>query len=197
MPEEPCLIIADASVAINLKATGRAMEILGALPFDIAITDNVEAELLEDSRSGRKDAALLAELVEAKRVRIVSLNQAALEVFGGLVAGSTTETLDDGEAATIAYAVTHGAVPVIDERKGRRICNQRFPGVRVLSTAELFMEPAVEAALGRDALSDAVFQALHTARMRVLPDYVTWVVTLIGTDRALQCPSLPQWARSR
>lgn len=50
------------------------MEILGALPFDVAITDNVEAELLEDSRSGRKDAALLAELVEAKRVRIVSLN---------------------------------------------------------------------------------------------------------------------------
>lgn len=197
MPEELRLIIADASVAINLNASGQALEILGALHFHVAITDNVEAELLEDSRSGRKDAALLAEFVAANRITIVSLNQPALEVFGGLVAGSTTETLDDGEAATIAYAVTHGAVPVIDERKGRRICNQRFPGVRLLSTAELFMQPAVEAALGRDALRDAVFRALQTARMRVLPDYVAWVVALIGIDRALQCPSLPQGARSR
>jgi hypothetical protein len=59
------------------------------------------------------------------------------------------------------------------------------------------MLPAVEAALGRDALADAVFQALQTARMRVLTDYVAWVVALIGIDRALQCPSLPQRARSR
>lgn len=197
MPEELRLIIADASVAINLNASGQALEILGALRCHVAITDNVEAELLEDSRPGRQDAALLAELVAANRIRIVSLNQPALEVFGGLVAGSTTETLDDGEAATIACSVTHGAVPVIDERKGRRICNQRFPGVRLLSTAELFMQPAVEAALGHDALRDAVFRALQTARMRVLPDYVAWVVALIGIDRALQCPSLPQRARSR
>ncbi len=197
MPEEHSLIIADASVAINLNATVRAMEILGALPFDVAITDTVEGELQEDSRSGRKDATLLAVLVKAQRIRIVSLNPAALEVFGGLVGGPTTETLDDGEAATIAYAVTHGAVPVIDERKGRRICHQRFPGVRLLSTAELSMQSGVEAAFGRDALGDAVFQALQTARMRVLPDIVAWVVALIGIDRAFQWPSLPHRARSR
>lgn len=195
MAEEPWLIIADASVAINLNATGRAVEILHALPFKVAITDIVQAELQEDRQTGRRDAALLAELVAAGRVTIVSLNDAALAVFGELVAGSATETLDDGEAATIAYAVTHGAVPVIDERKGRRICNQRFGELRLLSTAELFMHPAVEAALGRDTLSDAVFRALQNARMRVLPDYVSWVVALIGIDRAVQCPSLPRGAR--
>ncbi len=173
------------------------MEILRALPFRVAITDIVAAELQEDSRTGRRDAALLAELVATQRISVVSLNDAALEVFGELVAGAAAETLDDGEAATIAYAVTHGAVPVIDERKGRRICHQRFGGLRLLSTAELFMQPAVETALGRDALSDAVFQALQTARMRVLPDYVAWVVALIGIDRALQCPSLPRGARFR
>jgi predicted nucleic acid-binding protein len=195
--EEPCLIIADTSVAINLNATGRAMEILRALPFMVAITDIVEAELQEDRRTGRRDAALLAELLAARRITVVSLNDVALNVFDELVAGSAAETLDDGEAATIAYAVTHGAVPVIDERKGRRICNQRFGGLRLLSTAELFMQPAVETALGRDALSEAVFQALQNARMRVLPDYVAWVVALIGIDRALHCPSLPQRARLR
>jgi predicted nucleic acid-binding protein len=195
--EEPWLVIADASVAINLNATGRAMEILRALPFRVAVTDIVEAELREDRRSGRQDAALLAELVEAQRVRIVSLNDAALSVFGELVAGAAAETLDDGEAATIAYAVTHDAVPVIDERKARRICHQRFGGLHVLSTVELVMQPAVETALGRDALADAVFQALQSARMRVLPEYVGWVIALIGIDRALQCPSLPRGARFR
>jgi predicted nucleic acid-binding protein len=195
--EEPWLIIADASVAINLNATGRAKEILRALPFRVAVIDIVEAELQEDRRTGRRDAELLAELVTAQRISIVSLNDAALNLFGELVAGSATETLDDGEAATIAYAATHGAVPVIDERKGRRICNQRFGGLRLLSTAELFMQPAVAAALGHDALRDAVFRALQNARMRVLPDYVAWVVALIGTDRAAQCPSLPKQARSR
>lgn len=195
--DEPPLIIADASVAINLNATGKAMEILDALPFKVVVADIVEAELQEDRRTGRRDAALLAQLVKAERIGIVSLNDVALGVFGELVTGSAAKTLDDGEAATIAYAVTHGAVPVIDERKGRRICNQRFGGIRLLSTAELFMQPTVEAALGRDALRDAVFQALQTARMRVLPDYVAWVVALIGIDRALQCPSLPQRALYR
>ena len=197
MAEEPWLIIADTSVAINLNATDRALEILRALPFRVAIIDIVEAELQEDRRTGRRDAALLAELVTAQRISIVSLNDEALNLFGELVAGSAAETLDDGEAATIAYAATHGAVPVIDERKGRRIYNQRFGGLRLLSTAQLFMQPAVEAALGRDALRDAVFRSLQNARMRVLPDYVEWVVALIGIDRALQCPSLPKQARSR
>jgi predicted nucleic acid-binding protein len=195
--EEPWLIIADTSVAINLNATDRALEILRALPFRVAIIDIVEAELQEDRRTGRRDAALLAELVTAQRISIVSLNDEPLNLFGELVAGSAAETLDDGEAATIAYAATHGAVPVLDERKGRRIYNQRFGGLRLLSTAQLFMQPAVEAALGRDALRDAVFRSLQNARMRVLPDYVEWVVALIGIDRALQCPSLPKQARSR
>jgi predicted nucleic acid-binding protein len=193
--EQPWLIIADASVAINLNATGRAADVLHALPFKVAMADIAEAELQEDRRSGRGDAAILAELVRLQHIMIVTLNDAALNVFGDLVAGPAAETLDDGEAATIAYAVTHNAVPVLDERKGRRICQQRFGRLRLLSTTELFMHPDVEAALGRTALADIVFQALHTARMRVLPDHVDWVVALIGIDRAMQCPSLPKGAR--
>jgi predicted nucleic acid-binding protein len=193
--EQPWLIIADASVAINLNATDRAMEILRALPFRVAMTEIAQSELQADRRSGRGDAALLAKLVQAQCVAIVSLDAAALEIFAELVAGPAAETLDDGEAATIAYAVTRDAVPVIDERKGRRICRARFGERPMLSTVELFMHPAVAAALGRDILGDAVFRALQTARMRVLPEYVDWVVALIGIDRAHQCPSLPRRVR--
>jgi predicted nucleic acid-binding protein len=197
VPDSRRLVVVDTSVAINLNATGCATAILGAMPCAVALTNVVQGELLEDRRSGRGDAALLTTLVSSGHVRIVSLDEAALRVFGALVAGPSAETLDDGGAATIAYAVTHDAVPIIDERKARRICAERFTGLRPLSTVDILAEPAVNAALGRSALADSVFLALRNARMRVLPERVAWVVALIGDDRASQCPSLPRHVRSR
>jgi predicted nucleic acid-binding protein len=195
--DELPLLVLDASVVINLNATDRAAGILDALPFQAAVTDVVESELLQDRRTGRKDGDLLAELVAAQRIAIMTLDETAISIFGGLIAGSTTETLDDGEAATIAVAVTHGAVAVIDESKARSICSRRFRELRLLSTAEMFLRDEVASALGSDDLSNAVFCALHTARMRVLPEYAARIVQLIGTDRALKCPSLPKTARPR
>ena len=197
MSDQGGLVVADTSVVINLNATGCAARILAALPFRMVVTDFVQSELQEDRRSGRQDAALLAELVAASHIQIVSLGEAGQRVFGDLVIGPATETLDDGEAATIAYAEEHGIVPVIDERKARRICVQRFALLRPLSTVDLFAHADVAASLGRDTLANAVFQALQTARMRVLPPHIDWVVALIGVDRARQCPSLPRSARPR
>ncbi len=191
------LIVADTSVVINLNATGCAAKILRCVPFDLVVTDTVEAELREDRRSGRNDANLLAELVAASIIRMVTPGQVGQRVFSDLVIGPAAETLDDGEASTIAYAAEHAVRPVIDERKALRICTQRFAELRPMSTVDLFKEATVEAALGRDVLGDAVFQALQTARMRVLPHLVDWVVELIGAGRAMQCPSLPTRARWR
>lgn len=188
-------VVVDTSVAINLNATGCAATILRALPYGLTITDAVESELEHDRRTGRRDAVLLTDLVRQQLVAVVLLDEAALQVFGELVAGPAAETLDDGEAATIAYAVTRGVPAVIDERKARRICAQRFSELQILSTMDLLADDAVQAALGRQALSDAVFHALRDARMRVLPGQVGWVVVLIGADRASQCPSLPRNAR--
>jgi predicted nucleic acid-binding protein len=190
-------IVADTSVAINLNATGVAAHILGVLPFRVAITDVVVAELQEDRRSGRRDAELVDELVKALHIEVVSLGAVGQGLFIDLVIGPAAETLDDGEATTIAYAAEHGIAPVIDERKARRICTQRFAQLRPMSTVDIFKEATVEAALGRQTLSDAVFQALQTARMRVLPHQLDWVAGLIGADRVSHCPSLPRAARRR
>jgi predicted nucleic acid-binding protein len=189
------LVIADASVVINLNSTGCAAAILDALPFRVAAPDVVATELGEDRRSGRNDAALLNELTAAGRIAIRPLDEAATQLFGSLVVGTTTETLDDGEAASIAVAVTCDAIVAIDERKARRICAQRFPGLRLLSTAELFLHDDVARKLGRDRQRNAIFRALQTARMRVLPQHVGRIVQLIGADRARQCPSLPKAVR--
>jgi predicted nucleic acid-binding protein len=194
MAESRTVVVADTSVMINLNATGRAEDILGALPFRVVVTDIVVGEL-EDRRSGRQDGALLDALVTAGRISTVSLSDAALEAFASLVVGPAGDTLDDGEAATIAYAVEAGIPPVLDERKALRIYAARFSGPRTLSTVDLFAEAAVEAALGRPGLGDAVFRSLQTARMRVAAERLPWVVAFIGAERAAQCPSLPKTVR--
>jgi hypothetical protein len=96
-----------------------------------------------------------------------------------------------------AYATESGAIPVIDERKAKRICRERYPQVLLGCTVDLFTHPAVEASLGQSGLRDAVFAALQHARMRVLPQHIEWVVRLIGEDRARDCPSLPRAARTK
>lgn len=195
MSDPRALLVMDTSVVINLNATACAADIVSVLPYDVVVVDVVQGELQEDRRTSREDAVLLAALVESQHIRIVTLNEPALHLFGELVAGPASDTLDDGEAATIAYAISHHAVPAIDERKARRICVQRFGMLQLLSTVDIFADATVEAALGRAKLSNAVFNALRDARMRVLPERLAWVVALIGTERAAQCPSLPRQMR--
>jgi predicted nucleic acid-binding protein len=197
MADSDSVVVADTSVVINLNATARAADILRSLPFRVVVTAMVAEELSEDRRSGRDDAELLATLIRDGLVRTVSLNEAGLGIFGDLVIGPASETLDDGEASTIAYAAVHGIAPVIDERKGLKICRLRFPSIRPKCTVDLFAESAVMAALGRSALGDAIFQALRTARMRIPSEHIQWVIEQIGADRASLCPSLPKAARRR
>lgn len=197
MATEADPVVIDASVAINLNATDCAARVLTALPFKVVIAQAAAAELREDRRSGRNDASELAALIGAGLVHEVTLGAEGSEAFAGLVIGPARETLDDGEAATIAYAVEHHVQPVIDERKALRICVQRFPDLSPLSTVDLLMHPAVGAALGRDAQADAVFLALQAARMPVPAEWLDAVVGLIGPVRAARCPSLPASIRGR
>lgn len=90
----------------------------------------------------------------------------------------------------------HGGFALIDERKANRICAERFPQLRVAATTDIFMQPDVERALAPDRLAQGVVNALCLARMRVLPEHLDWVVTLVGVEQAALCPSLPKTARS-
>lgn len=188
-------LVFDASAAINLNATGCAVKVLRALPHPVIVTDVVLGELQEDSRNGRRDGDLVAELIAAGIVRVESIADLTQAIFEDLVIGHGPDTLDDGEAATLAFAVERGLIPVLDERKARRICGERFPTHQVASTTDLLCHDAVAGALGAAALGDAVFAALQEARMRVLPTYEDWVVQLIGIERARACLSLRRRAR--
>jgi predicted nucleic acid-binding protein len=189
-----CLVI-DSSAAINITATGYGAEILSALPNELVAVDTIVAELEIGSRKGRPHADLFQELVASGHIRIVKLDESSATVFEDLVIGPAANTLDDGEAATLAYAANDGAIPIIDERKAEKICARKFPALPVGCSVDLLSHGSVEAALGRGTLSEAVHRALTYARMRVLPQHLDWVIDLIGPEKAASCRSLSRLLR--
>jgi predicted nucleic acid-binding protein len=190
-------LVADSSTIINLIATGCAPTIIRAVPNPIVVVDVIPGELDTGRQRGRVHAdRLQQELVAAGHVEIVALSDAGWLHFETLVAGPAQQTLDDGEAATIAYAVERGAVAIIDEKKGTRICASRFPGLGVVSTVDVLLHPEVRNKLGDAAFSDAVYAALRDARMAVFPRHLDDILGIIGLERAAQCPSLPKRFRN-
>lgn len=188
-------LVIDASVVINLNACGSATEILRAVPNPVLVVSVVIDELRAPTRSMRNDAALLATLVRDELISEVSIEDLKQDHFERLVLGDDADTLDDGEAATIACAVEKQGVAIIDERKAKRICRVRFTQLQIASTVDLIGLDVVASALGPRLHAESIFKALMLGRMRVLPEHLDWVIGLIGTKRAAQCLSLPAHAR--
>jgi predicted nucleic acid-binding protein len=185
-------LVADTSTVINLLATGCAPTIIRAVPNRIVVVDVIPGELDTGRQRGRLQADGFQELVAAGHIEIVPLGETGWQHFEMLVTGHAVETLDDGEAATIAYAAECGAVAIIDEKKGTRLCGSRFPGVGCISTVDVLLHPEVRLKLGEEAFAAAFFEALMGARMAVFPQHFDEVLRLIGPERAVQCPSLPK-----
>jgi len=183
-------VIADTSVLINLEASGHAGAIIRATSGVLLTTKNAIEELLEGERRGYSTASELRTLQKEGVFKVVELCDAAEEIYRTLIEGPAARTLGDGEAATIAYAVQNDAVALIDERKAKRICSERFSGTQVTTTADIMLHPNVVQALGSSHV-EAVHAALKYARMHVPFERVGDVVQLLGNDRSIECPSLP------
>jgi predicted nucleic acid-binding protein len=189
-------LVADASAVINLLASGVARPILESLPVRLRVVKEVSTELASGQRRGWNSAERLQSLVDVGLVEIVELGEPSQECFESLVVGAAVDTLDDGEAATIAYASAAGAAALIDERKARRICAARFPTLGIYTTFALLTSAHVTTLLGTVVSSDAVFNALNAGRMRVPAEDHLRVVAIIGAERARLCLSLPEYVRN-
>ena len=185
-------VVTDASVIINLNATGSAAAIIGAFPNPFFVTASVRRELSMGESRGHRCGEKLEALIRRGLFELAELGPGDDLVYRSLVEGGFEGTLDDGEAATIAYAVGHGGLALIDERKARRICGVRFPGLLFASTVEMLLHPLVAERLGETGQSEAIFLALRDARMQVPREGLPEVIERIGADRAVECPSLPR-----
>jgi predicted nucleic acid-binding protein len=191
------MVVVDTSAVINLNASGCSAAVLQALPNRLMLTDTVLAELGIDKRTGRNDAKLIRSMIDADLIAVMALADLKKDHFAALVVGPAAETLDDGEAATVACALEINAVAVIDDRKAVALCARKYPNLVVANTVDLFAHDAIATALGRERLADAVYAALQTARMRVPSRHEKWVVSLIGEARAKGCLSLRGRLRAR
>lgn len=183
--------VADTSAIINLNGTQCAADILRALPERLIVVDVAVSELDGGKLKGRQDADMLGVLKVAGLVEVDSLGDVGEALFEQLVVGSADATLDDGEAATIAYAIEHSLGIVIDDSKARRICRERYSSLPVRCSVELLQHPSIAKVLGHTRHSQAVLNALQISRMRVLPNHIEWVVNLVGEANASRCKSLP------
>jgi hypothetical protein len=189
-------LVIDTSVAISLVASRIGADVLQALARATYMVDIAVGELDRGQR-GVEVMAILKDWQRARLLTEIGLGSDALELFEDFVSGAAAETLDDGEAATLAHACVIGAVAVIDEGKARRIAGERHPALALASTIDLLLHPAADRALGRDAIAQGVFLALKDARTRVPPEHHETVRSLIGSERAGLCHSLPATVRRR
>lgn len=188
------VLVADASIVINLNASGRASQIIRALPHRVVVTGNAVTELEAGERNGHSDARQLHGLISAGLVGRVEIGSTGAPVYESLIDGSARLTLDDGEAATIACAAELGAFALLDERKARSLCATSFASLPLGCTAELLMHPTVAMALASNHVATVV-RVLQMGRMRVPPEFASDIASLIGPEHAGACISLPKSVR--
>lgn len=185
----PCFL--DTSVLINLESSGCGERIFSIFPSDVFVAPAVENDLIRGLDRGHHHAMLLEQLLSKNRVQRYDLKELGSRLFEELVTGSAAQSLDDGEAATIACAIESGGYAVIDEQKARRICRERFQNLKVLSTTEIILCCECEDLLGKAKQIDCLHLALTRGRMNVPPNLHERVVELLGAERASKCTSLP------
>ena len=189
--EDAPSLVGDASVWINLVATGHAEELLRLSTAKHLITTAARTELESGRAKGRQAAEAVAELIALGLINEVALTNNDEAVFIDLVAGPTGSTLDDGEAATIAFAIASTSVALIDERKATALCNDRYPALLVMSTTDFLLAPPIVSGLQEEGISECFFRALTVARMRVPDRHLVRVCELLGSERRQMCRSLP------
>ncbi|KIH77537.1 PIN domain-containing protein [Geoalkalibacter ferrihydriticus] len=194
-------LVLDTSVLINLHACKSGGRILSALPNEILVPEIVVSELKHETSRSNGEHQFLQNLIAAEIVEVFDLDEKGYEVYGELVLGRFS--LDDGEAATIATAARLSCLPVIDDQKGRNLCQSHLPDREPAWSLDLFCHPHVVAILGEELSVNAIYLALHDGRMRIHKEHCDYVVSLIGAQRAIECPSLPgykakkpQWGRA-
>ena len=102
---DPAALVGDTSTVINLNATGRAQKSCARCRSGFLWSTSCRSELDRGRRRGRSDATCLERARGGKIDRDrESRRRAPKRISKGWSSGRPLETLDDGEAATIAYA---------------------------------------------------------------------------------------------
>lgn len=159
-------VLFDSSVLINVLATNQDREILRVLPAGSGVCAAVASEALflrgEEPGDPRQPVTLAALTGEGLLERYEPENDSELALYVELAAD-----LDDGEAMTLAIAQQRGMAVAIDDRKARRIANERFGVTLAMLRTSDVMQGWLEEGKPPHALFQAALRRIETmARFR-------------------------------
>ena len=197
LPSGP--LVLDASGVINFLGTGIPKELFTCLDRSILVAPDALREVRYHPIAGVELQAVLPILQTSGLLKVAALNAEAMEIFRDLVSGEIETGLDDGEAATIALAVTvaDSAIVGLDERKATRIFRGRWPDRPLVDTVTLLAEIEAMGVIAPTAFANACFSALLHARMRVPVEAADWLAGIVGPERVEQCVTLTRHRRQR
>jgi hypothetical protein len=170
-------------------------QVLRAIPNEIVLPETVVAELNHETSYANGENGFIQRLISENVVKVVQMDDAAARLFEMMI--RSPGSLDDGEAATIAVAVSQGFIPIVDERKGRGRAQSLMNGQAPAWSLDLLVHPAVQSKLVGDGYIEAVYLALRKGRMRIDEERCEAVARLIGFERALACNSFPGFKKRK
>lgn len=186
-------LVLDASTILNLLGTSHAGAILHLVRRDVVMVDQAADEVLRDPWTNASGQAAVAAFETAGLLRKMSLSDTGYATYLSLVgAAEPSDSLDDGEAATVAHALDTDATALLDERKATRIAQVLMPSRPALCTLDLLSCPIVAAEFGAARMTELVLSALLRARMRVPAPFRAWVIETVGLERLRGCASIPR-----
>lgn len=178
-----CGLVLDTSFLTNIFATKFAFPILKSLGCSCWIDETVQRELIRFPDDEKNQAQMLQELEDNGLVLSSVMNDEEAETFRSFVDGDASTSIDDGAGATLSTAYHRELIAVIDERKASGLAKRQVPPIQTVTTVDILRLPCVVTTLTENHLSDAVFNALVNARMRVPIAGEDWVRQLIGEER--------------
>lgn len=173
MPRRTLLL--DACVAINLAATDHLADVAESLGTTFMLTRQAAAEVghLRDAAAGELVLTPidLSQHTGAGTLQIVDLTPAEYPAYIELA-----RIVDDGEASTIAVAASQNLPLATDDRKARRLCDERhMPEPR--RTLSLIHSYADTVGLDNADIRDLLIRIRDRASFlppRSDPDYKWW-----------------------
>jgi len=133
------ILITDASVLINLVASGAASEILGGCGLEFQVCTDVihEVKVLRDRETGEEHAIDLEPLFATNL--LTRIEPETDEEFELLVDYSALLEAGDGEAMCFALAESRGHPIAIDDERAIRRAKRRNPNFKTLGTLEILI----------------------------------------------------------
>lgn len=185
-------IVLDSSVVINLLACGDAARFLERLDCKVVLPRQVVNEVRREPVQHPDSANSFPSLLQTGLLQLYELEDEHYLKFLDLVGAAAPDSLGDGEAATIAAAEHLQCVALIDERKATRIARSRRDTTLTACSIDLYAYCLGAAKYSKEEVASLVFNSMQHARMRIPQERRSWVLDLIGEERARQCTCFPK-----